>query len=184
MLKSSNPGKWQRDGADRLSLELFNGLVHQGRPFDTSSRGPSELIAVALLLVLPAAFFVMGLGRQPGNQVGRWVDRVAVVFRRPAAPTPQQGVLVVTANAVNQFDVTATVGPRGYAAYCERTAKQGMDRLRAAPGQFKIVVVDGDLPGSNAMVRTIRQSWPDKYVIVLTGPRKPASLAQSLLNLL
>ncbi|HYW47300.1 MAG TPA: hypothetical protein VE959_30815 [Bryobacteraceae bacterium] len=59
-----------------------------------------------------------------------------------------------------------------------------MNRLQTAPGQYRIVVIDGAIPGSGATARQIKVSWPEKHVIVLTGPRQPAMLAQSLLLVL
>jgi CheY-like chemotaxis protein len=184
MLKVSNRDTRHSDAEERFALHLFNGLVQPGRPINTFRMGRSEFVPVVLLLVLPAAFFVLGIRTPSGDQVNRWINGFTRAFKRSAVSSPRPGVLVVTANATHQFDVTAIVEPRGYAAYCERTTKQGMDRLRTAPGQFKLVVVDGAIPGSSAMVRTIKQAWPDKPVIVVRGPRQPASLARSLLNLL
>ncbi len=156
----------------------------RSRRIRRSYSGLCELILTLFLLAYPCVILLFGLNPNPGQQIRRVTDRCASLFRWSAAPASHGGVLVVTANESDQFDVAAIVGPRGYEALRESTAEQGIARLRDKPGEFKVVVVNGGLPGSGAMVRTIRQSWPDKHVILLTGPRQRVRLAQSLLNAL
>ena len=167
-----------------FAVPVTAGLEHPGRRAGSLGKGLTDFIGVVGLLALPFAFFVMGVGSASPVRVDMLVSRLADVVTRSVGSRSQRSVLVVTASAYREFDVAAIVEPRGYQACREQTAEQGLTRLRTAPGQFKVVVVDGALPGSSGIVRSIRRSWPDKPVILLNGPRQPAHLAQSLLNLL
>lgn len=174
---SGNRRKTQHTGDD-ANMDFSWG--NQRRRSGILRKLPWQVMLAMLLMSLPLTY---AMAFQTPAGVKDWVAALAQPAKSSAVVLPQPGVMVVTTDPTSQFDVRATMEPRGYAIYLERSASLGMAQLQANPGKFDVVVIDSSLAGSLEMTRRIEKTWPQKQIVVLEGPRQPVRLAQALLHL-
>ena len=101
-------------------------------------------------------------------------------------PTPlsltQPDVLVVSPSDTDQAAVIQTVTPRGYTVRLAAGIDAGLETLRSEPSRVGIVLVDGDLPKADAMIKAVKASCPTAKLIVISDGLQPAAISTLLVN--
>jgi hypothetical protein len=182
MTGSNARGTCERENRRRAALALSLSDVRYRRPKANPKRGASDYLLVSLAVAMLVTSFTLGLTAWDAQTVWSFASRYLTRSQPPALRTA--GVLLVAANQAYGSEFRAIVEPRGYAVNWVKTADQGIRRVEQHPQEIGIVIIDGALPGSSAAARRISSAWPEKRVILLESPRRPGTLAQSLIDYL
>jgi len=84
-------------------------------------------------------------------------------------PPPDHDALVVTADHNTELTSVTTLSPRGFRPVIAGGAQDALRRVHAEGHAWKMVVVDAGLPGSAALMRTLRAELPAATLVEVQG---------------
>jgi hypothetical protein len=109
------------------------------------------------------------------------LDKVTHPFARPPEVTVER-VQVVTANPERQFQVVATLSPRGFEPLLASSLRQVNLQMAAHAGGMRMAVVDGALADSAAIASALKGKLPPDRIVVLRADSKREAIGKLLLD--
>jgi DNA-binding NtrC family response regulator len=91
-------------------------------------------------------------------------------------------VLFIGNNPSDEWDISATLAPRGYKLLLAGTAEAGIHQLRSNSRDIGLVLIDPRLPGTQAMPQLALKASPGARVFVLGPAHTRAELVSLLLE--
>jgi signal transduction histidine kinase len=98
----------------------------------------------------------------------------------PRDPEPQATLLVIDDFRPLLTSLRRAFEREGYVVVCAEAAEAGLAELQGQPQRFAAVVSDVSLPGMSGieLARSVRRSWPDLPIVLMSGDETVAGVSE------